>query len=107
MSDDDEREHDPVRLLAQRSELGYVDRVDLAMRDEPEAVRAETQRDLTARSRRAWQQGVAQRWKYAAAAITSALTDFASGAEVELNLADDLRGVERSVERVSRRIAGL
>jgi len=43
-------ETEPARLLAARSEFGYTDRMDRALRDEPEAVSPAEQRRLTRQS---------------------------------------------------------
>ena len=41
-----------MRLLALRSELGYTERIDRALPDEPEAVSPEEQRQITRAARR-------------------------------------------------------
>ena len=54
---------EPLRLLARRSELAYVDRPDLALEREPEAVSAACQRALVQEAQRAAAQHGLADWR--------------------------------------------
>ena len=53
---------DTPRLLHRHSHYGYTDRPEHALFQEPEAVSADTQRDLTTRAHRAAQQAQVAEW---------------------------------------------
>lgn len=95
---------EPARLLHARSEHGYTHEPALALRDEPEAVPEETQRELTAeahrraelRRRRDWERLGPRLW-----AIVVEL-EHALGRE----FGGEVRALARGAERLDRRIAG-
>ena len=90
---------DPLRLLAQRSEVGYTDRQDLAMPDEPEAVPVDYQqritRDAHARPRDTF---VDARETMRDALKTLDGNGFAA-------IAADVRLILRTIERMNRKLA--
>jgi hypothetical protein len=94
---------DPARLLAVRSELGYTDRPDRAMPDEPEAVPASYQRSLTrdAETQRRTRERAA--WVDARDSIRDTLASL-SGPSFERSRSE-LRAILRLVERVDKQLA--
>jgi hypothetical protein len=94
----------PARLLAARSELAYTHVPALALRDEPESVDEETQRELTRRARREASLRLLEDWGRARRAIASALEEFKTG-RLDRRLQDHVRAVERALERVDRELA--
>lgn len=95
---------DPPRLLALRSELGYVDRLALAMLDEPEAVSEPAQIEITRRSQREWKEARRRRWDEARKSIDGALDSFAATINGDPPLCNALKAVRRSTEAVTRRL---
>jgi hypothetical protein len=87
-----------VRLLALRSELGYTDRIDRALPDEPEAVSTDAQRQITRAAHRS------ERDIFVACRdeIRASLK-LLSGARFR-HLQSDLRVIERTLERIDRRL---
>ena len=104
MSGDAQRDGDEVRLLAQRSELGYTDLPHKAMREEPEAVSAHEQDVLSTRARREWLDRRRVAWREARATIDTALDGFAAVVGTDRALQHAVRGVRRSVEAVGKRV---
>ena len=94
---------DPPRLLALRSELGYTDRPDRALPDEPEAVSSAAQRQITHDA--AHQRELVERalWIDARESIRAKL-DALSGSSFDSSRSE-LRSILRLVERVDRQIA--
>jgi hypothetical protein len=99
------RDQDPPRLLAIRSELGYTDRIDKAMREEPEAVSRHEQDVISQRARRDWLDRRRTAWKDARATIDEALDTFAATVGTDRALQHSLRGVRRSVDALGRQVA--
>ena len=89
------------RLLAARSELGYVEEASRALRGEPEAVSAEHQRRLTedARARGAGRR--LERWRQCSAAVRGLLSEAGLGP----GYASDLRVIARQLDRIEGRLA--
>lgn len=94
---------DPLRLLAARSELGYVDRVDRALIDEPEAVSAETQRMLTESAHRSRAAQDRSTWLSAQAQIRDAVAMLSAPAFDGVR--GELRIIIRHVERIDKILA--
>jgi hypothetical protein len=89
---------DEPRLLARRSELGYVAHVAGALHGEPEAIPASVQAELSLRARR----GAEQRQRVAGGdarrQIVPAIEDF--GRVAEPRVRGHLRALSRAVARV-------
>jgi hypothetical protein len=100
-----QRDQDPPRLLAIRSELGYTDRIDKAMREEPEAVSRHEQDVISTRARRDWLDRRRVAWREARAVIDEALDTFSSTIGTDRELQHSLRGVRRSVDALGRQVA--
>jgi hypothetical protein len=98
------RSGDPPRLPAARSERGYTERVAEALPREPEAVSAAEQRELTAQAHRRWRLQLAREWGQARREILSGVERFKHNGHPDPRLLQDLRGIERGVERVDRRV---
>jgi hypothetical protein len=90
---------DRPRLLAKRSELGYVDRVQAALAHEPEAISAAelAHQTLLAHRRRAEQQRDV--WSTARAMILQG-TALARSSKLPKQVISDVRAVERVVGRI-------
>jgi hypothetical protein len=91
---------DALRLLAQRSELGYVDRVDRALTDEPEAVSAAEQRFQTRQAARLKEERERESWRSARSSILLAI----ESVHVEADVEHELRAIRRACERVDRKL---
>ena len=96
---------EPPRLLAARSEHGYVERVDLALQDEPEAVAASYQREITARARRGETTRALTTWRETSGRWFADL-DALVALRFEVDVADELRSLVRAVERLDRKLGG-
>lgn len=91
---------DALRLLAARSEHGYTDRLDRALPDEPEAVSADWQRDLTRRAARAHANRVRAEWEERRSRIAAELEGVRSFAR---ELDEDVRLMQRQLDKLDRR----
>jgi hypothetical protein len=89
---------DLVRLLALRSEVGYTDRIDRALPDEPEAVSSDEQRRQT----RAVHQGERDVFLDARDAIREALSTISGAAYKRIE--HDVRLITRTLDRMDRRV---
>ena len=89
---------DLVRLLALRSELGYTDRIDRALPDEPEAVSSDEQRRQTHAAR----QGERDVFVEARDMMRDALA-LISGAAYK-RIEHDVRLITRTLDRMDRRV---
>ena len=92
-----------LRLLAARSELGYVNRPDRAMPDEPEAITAQEQQELTRRSHAAKADRDRAVVRAACAVITVELETLEE-ARVTPDVSSDLRAIRRTLERLRLRV---
>lgn len=92
-----------MRLLAARSEVGYVDRVDRAMSDEPEAVSASYQRMLTADAQRSRALAERARWVSARDEIRAQVGSLTGSAFARVE--SDLRVLLRQVDKIDKRLA--
>lgn len=91
------------RLLARRSELGYTDRLGLALPDEPEAVPASYQRRLVVAASQAERARKLEEWEAATIPFRlalRALKDTPLGRERH----SDLRVIARVIDRVDREL---
>jgi hypothetical protein len=93
------REH--LRLLHERSEHGYTDQPYRAMRDEPEAVTEEEQRQLTMDAHLLARELIRQEWMMARGSIQDGIDFLASRPYAKL-IGDDLRQLRRDLERTQR-----
>lgn len=91
---------DPPRLLAKRSEHGYVDRVDRALEDEPEAISAAEQRYQTRQAARLRAERDREAWRTSRSAILLAL----ESVRIEVDVENDLRTIRRACERIDRKL---
>jgi hypothetical protein len=91
---------DAVRLLALRSEIGYVDEPIRALVDEPEAVSAAEQRYQTRQAARLKEEREREVWRTARASILLALETV----HVDADVSHELRAIRRACERVDRKL---
>jgi hypothetical protein len=96
-------EHDAPRLLAVRSELGYTDRPDRAMQDEPEAVSKLEQRAITEQSHRSHAQLERAAWVDTRDTIRAKLATL-TGSSFDSSRSE-LRAILRLLERVDKTVA--
>jgi hypothetical protein len=91
---------DTPRLLHRRSELGYTDRISLAMRDEPEAIDAESyarlQRLRTDRRDLVWRNSRSE-----ILVALAQIREVAKGAKTKRAI----RAIERELETLGRAVA--
>jgi hypothetical protein len=92
------------RLLARRSELGYVPDARRAVRGEPEAVDALEQQRQTLDARRRWESEQRRAWGTARRRISTAVETFKADAHPDGQLLSDVRVIERQVGRVDKRL---
>ena len=92
-----------IRLLHVHSEHGYTDRIDHAMRDEPEAVQASYQRQLTERAARSAADRQRDLVHGALGRMADELTTLGS-AKLDSEVERDLRLVERTLAKIARRV---
>jgi len=92
-----------ARLLAAQSEYGYTDRMDRALRDEPEAVSPEEQRRQTSMAQ-AHAQAIAKAdWEARRDRLRGELADLQEQAYTRL-LGSELRLMERHLAKLDRAI---
>jgi hypothetical protein len=94
---------DRPRLLAARSEVGYVDHPSLALPSQPEAVPLDYQHYLTDRASRRADERRREAWRESRELLQRGL-DLPRGRPLGKELAGDLRVVQRQLERIDRRI---
>jgi hypothetical protein len=92
------------RLLAARSELGYVSYGGRALRAEPEAVDRETQQRLTLAARRRWTAEQRRAWGQAHRQISGALAEFEHSGPVDRGILHAAAAVERAAKRVDAKL---
>jgi hypothetical protein len=97
---------DPIRLLAARSEHGYTDKQRDAVTDEPEAVSATVQRQITEQAARDKSERARAVWREHRDAMRQHIEQL-TAERLGLDLRDDLRVLARQVERIDRRLARL
>ena len=95
---------DDPRLLAARSEYGYTDRIDRAMTDEPEAVTAEEQRQLTRYAALSAAAEARADWRTRRARIAAELEAVAAQGYAR-GLGSELRLVERQLLKLDTLVA--
>jgi hypothetical protein len=102
-----EQRGDPVRLLAARSEHGYTHRVREALRDEPEAVPASYQRQLSERARLKHQREQQAAWRECSTTIVGALATFQdSCGRLSPSVTSSLRAIRRQAVRLDQQLSG-
>jgi len=94
---------DSPRLLARRSELGYTDRLETAVRDEPEAVDASTQARLTRQAGQKADQKRRQAWIDARQRIVGELEVLRS--TFGPTVSNELRNMRRELDRLDSKLA--
>jgi hypothetical protein len=92
---------DPLRLLHERSEMGYTNRLDKAARGEPEAVSAEVQRELTAESHARHRAEFKAEWELERARILAAVERLAARPFAP-RIRNDLGAVRAALDRIQR-----
>lgn len=92
-----------MRLLHKHSQFGYTSFPAEAMNGEPEAVDAETQRALTEEAKRRAQENKRALWQATRPRLDHDLNLLASALGREV--ASDLRAVQRTFDRIERRLA--
>lgn len=92
---------DRPRLLHQRSELGYTDRMQAALAQEPEAVDADYQRELTAAAPRRAQARDQEAWSASRERIRQELAVL-GGHRFPRDVSSQLRVIGRQLDRVDR-----
>ena len=95
---------DAPRLLHVRSELGYTDRVDLALVDEPEAVSPDYQSYLTREAARVRHDRDLEVWRSSRLIVADEL-DRLDATRFERDVSSDLRVLRRTLERIDRLLA--
>lgn len=98
------RRDDRPRLLAARSEHGYVDRPNLALPEEPEAVSAEEQRRQSEQGHRRDRQRRIAAYTSAASTISTALDDFVAAVGADSRVVSQVRVVRRQVAALGREL---
>jgi hypothetical protein len=93
---------DRPRLLAARSELGYTDRIDRALHEEPEAVSSRDQQRITLDAQRRDRADRVVAWKAAHVTITTAIATFSSSCRIDKRLSSTLRLIERQCAQLDR-----
>jgi hypothetical protein len=94
---------EPVRLLAIRSEVGYTDRMDRALKDEPEAVTAEEQHWLTRQARVEATERARSDWHRRRAQLRAEIDELAHQPYTR-GMGSELRLMERHIARIDRMI---
>jgi hypothetical protein len=94
---------DEQRLLAARSELGYVSDPHRALRSEPEAVDAATQERFSLAAHRAQEQRQRDQWARTHRTISGALQAF-EACHPDRRVMTGVRAIEREARRVDRRV---
>jgi len=94
---------DRPRLLASRSEVGYVDSTRRALVDEPEAVSAEEQAHLTRQAHVAGSRRRRREWQ----AIRGCLEEQADALKTRFGpeVSNELRELRRTIDRLERKLA--
>jgi hypothetical protein len=92
------------RLLAARSERGYVERVAEALRAEPEAISELEQQRQTLHARDRWRREQEQLWRRASSEISDALSTFVASARPSPQTLADVRAISRATDRVNRHL---
>lgn len=98
------RRTDEPRLLAQRSELGYVRFGGQALAGEPEAVDEATQERFALAARRARDEQLRAAWALAHGQIDSALRTFEEAGRPDSRTLSDARAIERTAARIDKRL---
>jgi hypothetical protein len=93
---------DKPRLLAKRSEVGYVSDSARALRGEPEAVSASEQRHLTQLARRRERQRRVDAWRPARSLLMAGIVAYTPAADPTTR--SDLRVIQRVVQKIDRRL---
>jgi hypothetical protein len=99
----EQRETERLRLLARRSEVGYVDRYALALSQEPEAVPPDYQRQLTRQAHRRAEDRQRDAWQEASTTIASALARLSS-ARLDPKITSTVRVIERARARIDQEV---
>jgi hypothetical protein len=95
---------DPLRLLAQRSELAYTADLGHAMPREPEAVSESYQRRITLEVERRDRKQRLDAWRTANATITGAVATFRSSCRIDRHVESTLHALERCAARLDREV---
>ena len=93
---------DEPRLLGKK--VGYTHVPALALEREPEAVDEQTQASFSSAARRREEERLRDEWRRAHERITSSLEDFKRVGQPDRQLLSDVRVIERTAERVDRRL---
>ena len=96
---------DPPRLLAQRSELGYTDRVDRALRDEPEAISVDEQVQQVEVARRHARQRRVDAFQTMRSTVVGALDEFVCAVGPQGGVDSGVRSLRRGVEQLGQKLA--
>jgi hypothetical protein len=103
VSNGPDRDPDPPRLLARRSEHAYVSNQRDALPHEPEAVSAAVQVAQTREARCRERERRRDAWRRARALIAAALAAFEPAADARTR--SDLRVLARTVHRIDERLS--
>lgn len=97
---------DKPRLLASRSEQGYTSSAIESLRDEPEAITTEEQRQLTAAVHRAERERLRREWQHSEQTIDAELDRFVydAGVNVDRRVFSGVRAVRRAARAVGRKV---
>jgi hypothetical protein len=95
---------DQPRFLAAQSQYGYTDRIDRALRDEPEAVTSEEQHRLTQEAHRRAGQRRLEAWVSTSSTINGALDAFVAAVGADPRLSSGVRNVRRVTAALGRQV---
>jgi hypothetical protein len=98
--------HNKPRLLASRSEQGYTSSANESLREEPEAISSEEQRQLTAAVHRAERERLRREWQHTEQQIGDELDHFVydAGVRPDRRIVSSVRAVRRAARAVGRRV---
>jgi hypothetical protein len=94
---------DEPRLLAAKSELGYVNRTAAALPGEPEAVDADTQARFTLEARRERERQQQRAWEQARGKIIDGI-EIVGAAKLPKQVFSSVRVIRRQVDRIDRQL---
>ena len=95
---------DPPRLLAKASERAYVTYSAGALPGEPEAVNAATQERFSLAAQRQLEEQQRRAWRQAHGQISTALAAFKRNGHLDRRTLSDARAIERTAQRIEKRL---
>jgi hypothetical protein len=97
---------DKPRLLASRSEHAYTSSANESLREEPEAISSEEQRQMTAAVHRAEAARLRREWELTEKSIDSSLDHFVydAGVRPDRRIVSSVRAIRRAARACGRRV---